>query len=418
MSRRPSHPPYPIVLVIDNLEYGGAQRQVVELANHIDPSRFDVHICSLSDYVPLADRLVDRERRLHIIAKKWKYDGSVIPRLATLLNQLKADIVHGYLFASEIASRLAGRLARTSLIFGSERNTDYPLKRRQLVAYRLTRGCMDLLVANSKAGAQFDCRMFGYRPTQCRVVHNGVDTQRFRPHDEQELRRELGIGEAESVIGMFASFKKQKNHPLFFGAARRVLQRFPQTRLLLVGDELYGGMYGSDEYKRNVERLVDELDLRAQCLFLGNRDDVDRLYSVCDLTVLPSFFEGTPNVALESMACGVPVIATRVSDNAQVIPDGRVGYVVPLGDEAALSQRICRLLEDNALRRQMGQEARAWVEAEFSIARLVEKTARVYQDALDSLDAAGDGGGKSGAAVCPTKHHSDSAPVTGTEPIH
>jgi glycosyltransferase involved in cell wall biosynthesis len=392
MSRRPSHPPYPVVLVIDNLEYGGAQRQVVEVANHIDPARFDVHICSLSGYVPLADRLVDRGRRLHVITKKWKYDVTVIPRLAKLLHGLRADIVHGYLFAAEITARLAGRLACTPLIFGSERNTDYHLKRRQLITYRLTRGCMDLLLANSNAGMLFDCRMFGYRPSQCRVVHNGVDTQRFRPHNERALRRELGIGDAEYVLGMFASFKKQKNHPLLLRAARSVLKRLPQTRLLLVGDELYGGMYGSDEYKRDMDRLVEELDLRERCLFLGNRHDVDRLYNVCDLTVLPSLYEGTPNVALESMACGVPVIATQVSDNAQIIPDGRVGYVIPLGDEAALCERICRLLEDSPRRRQMGQEARAWVEAEFSLARLVDKTARVYQDALESLGVtAGDG---------------------------
>ncbi len=386
MSRQPSRSPHPIVLVIDNLEYGGAQRQVVELANHIDPSRFDVHICSLSEYVPLADRLVDRKRRLHIITKRGKYDVTIIPRLARLLHQLRADIVHGYLFAAEIAARLAGRLALTPLIFGSERNTDYRLKRRQLITYRLTRGCMDLIVANSNSGAQFDCRLFGYRPSQCRVIHNGVDTRQFHPHDEQALRRKLGIGDQEYAVGMFGSFKKQKNHPLLFRAARRLLQRLPQTRLLLVGAELYGGMYGSDDYKREMDRLVDELGIRSRCLFLGNRHDVDRLYCVCDLTVLPSLFEGTPNVALESMACGIPVIATEVSDNAQIIPDGRVGYVIPLGDEVALCDRICQLLENNEQRRQMGREARAWVESEFSMARLVDKTTRIYQDALDSLD--------------------------------
>ena len=205
---------------------------------------------------------------------------------------------------------------------------------------------------------------------------------------------------------MFASFKEQKNHQLLFRAARRVLQRLPQTRLLLVGDKLYGGMYGSDDYKRDMDRLVDELGIRERCLFLGNRHDVERLYSVCDLTVLPSLYEGTPNGALESMAGGVPVIATQVSDNAQIIPDGRVGYVIPLGDEVALCERICQLLEDNVRCRQMGREARAWVESEFSMARLVDKTTRVYQDALDSLDVAmGDGDKKQDASICPTKHH-------------
>jgi glycosyltransferase involved in cell wall biosynthesis len=195
------------------------------------------------------------------------------------------------------------------------------------------------------------------------------------------------------VVGLFASFKPQKNHALFFRAARSVIERLPQTRLLLVGDLLYGGIHGSDEYKREMGRLVDALGIRERCLFLGNRQDIDRLYCVCDLTVLPSFFEGTPNVALESMACGVPVIATGVSDNALIIPDGRAGYVIPQGDEAALGDKLYRLLEDRALRLKLGQEARRWVETEFSMARLVEKTSQVYQEALDGLPrGAGDAG--------------------------
>src|SRR5574338_1606365 len=116
-------------------------------------------------------------------------------------------------------------------------------------------------------------------------------------------------------------------------------------------------------------KLVDDIGVRDRCLFLGNRDDVERLYPACDVTVLPSLFEGTPNVALESMACGVPVIATDVSDNATIIPDGRAGYIVPLGDPARLAERIETILRDGALRASMSQAARAWVHAEFSTAR-------------------------------------------------
>ncbi|MEW6333849.1 MAG: glycosyltransferase [Thermodesulfobacteriota bacterium] len=390
MSRRPSHPPHPLVLVISTLGYGGTQRQVVELANHIDPARFDAHICSLSDYVPLADRITDRDRRLHIIEKKWKYDVTVIPRLAKLLAQLKADIVQGYLFDAEIASRLAGRIARTPMVFGSERSSDYELKRRQRITYRLTRGCMDMLIANSEAGAQFDCRLFGYQPWQCRVIYNGVDTERFRPADEQALRRDIGIRDGEYVVGMFASFWKPKNHRMFFTAARGVLDRFPQTRLLLVGDDLYEGIQGSNEYKADMARLVDELGIGGRCLFMGNRDDVERLYCLCDLTVLPSLFEGVPNVALESMACGIPVIVTEISDNARIVLDGRVGCVIPPGNEVALCESICRLLADGERRRQMGREARVWVESEFSMSRMADKTARVYQEALGDLNGAPD----------------------------
>ncbi len=377
-----------LLLVISNLEYGGAQRQVVELANHLDHARLNVHVCSLSRYVPLANALKDPERRLHVINKAFKFDLTVVPRLARLLRSVGADVIHSYLFDAEIAARLAGRLAGTRVIVGSERNTDYTLKRRQLIAYRLTRNCVDVIVANSRAGADFNSRMLGHDPRLYRVVHNGVDTKRFCTGDGGAVRCELDIRPDEQVVGMFASFKQQKNQPLFLAAAKRVLGRFPKTRLLLVGEELYQGMHGSDEYRHGVYRLIDDLGLRERCVLPGNRDDVERLYRACDVTVLPSLFEGTPNVALESMACGVPVVATDVSDNSYIIPHGRVGYVVPPGDEDALAERICRLLENTAERLEMGQRAREWVAKEFSITRLAERTAEVYETAL--ADKCGD----------------------------
>lgn len=371
-----------VVLVISNLEFGGAQRQVIDLANSVDPASMDIHVCSLSSYVPLADGLHDADRRLHIVEKRAKYDTTVPLRLAGLLRRVGADVVHAYLFDSEIAARVAGLLARTPLVVGSERNTDYRLKRVQLAAYRVTRRLVDLVVANSRAGAEFNRRVLGQPASIYRVIHNGVDTDRFQVADGAGIRHELGLAPGEPVVGMFGSFKEQKNHPLFFDAASRVARRFPNARFLLVGDQLYGGMHGSDAYHQRIMSLVDTLDIRERCLFIGNRNDVERLYPACDVTVLPSLFEGTPNVALESMACGVPVIATDVSDNAAIIPDGRAGYVVPLGDAATLASRIEKVLGDRDLRTSLSLAARAWVHDEFSTARLAEKTEAVYREGL------------------------------------
>jgi glycosyltransferase involved in cell wall biosynthesis len=372
------------MLVISNLEYGGAQRQVVDLANSVDPARLDVHVCSLSDYVPLADLLRDRDRRLHIVRKSFKYDLSVPVRLGALLRRLNMEVAHAYLFDAEIATRLAGRLARTALVVGSERNTDYHIKRVQRVAYRATKRLVHLVVANSRAGAAFNSRTLEQPASLYRVVHNGVDTNRFRSASAERMRARLGIPAATPVVGMFGSLKLQKNHPLFFASAERILREMPGTLFLLVGDQLYGGMHGSDEYKDRMMRMVGEMGLRERCLFLGNRDDVELVYPACDVTVLPSLFEGTPNVALESMACAVPVVATNVSDNAIVIPDGRAGFIVPLGEPEALADRVLALLSDPQKRALMGAAAREWVEREFSTARLAEKTEAVYREAMEA----------------------------------
>ncbi len=374
--------PGPVALVvISDLEFGGAQRQVIELANNMDPGRFDLHVVSLHDYVPLGQALKEADRRLHVVRRASKFDLTVVARLAGLIRQLNAAVLHGYLFDAEIATRLAGRLTGRPVI-GSERNTDYTLKRINLVAYRTTRWAHDLTIANSNAGADFNSRLLGQPRDRYRIVHNGVDTARFEPGDGSTVRAELGVRPGELVVGMFASFKPQKNHPLLLRAAREVVSRLPNVRFLFVGDELLMGMSGSVEFKQNVQRLNDEMGLRDRCIFAGNRKDVERYYRACDVTVLPSLFEGTPNVALESMASGVPVIASRVSDNPYVIPDGTAGYVVNLGDESALADRLVRLLADEPLRRRMGAAARAWVLEEFTSRRLADKTATVYEEAI------------------------------------
>jgi glycosyltransferase involved in cell wall biosynthesis len=377
------------VVVISDLEFGGAQRQVVELANSMNENDCRVYVISLADYVPLADSLRDKDRRFKFILRRSRFDFTVVTRLARFLREVNADIVHSYLFDAGIAARLAGRLARRPVVLDTERNTDYTLKKIESVAFRLTRWCNDMTIANSRAGAAFNSRVLKQPFSTYRVVHNGVDTDRFQPRDESPLKAELGIGRDELVVGMFASFKPQKNHPLFLKAARRAMDQGARFRLLLVGDELYKGMSNSVEFKQQIQKTVDDLELRPHCVFAGNRKDVERYYNVCDVTALPSLFEGTPNVALESMACGVPVVATNVSDNAYIVPDGRAGFVVELNDEEAMANRLGRLLKDEALRTSMSNAARDWVLQEFSCARLAEKTLAVYREAIQMRAAQG-----------------------------
>ena len=374
--------PLVAVVVISDLEFGGAQRQVVELANHMDERECVVHVVSLADYVPLAESLRNRDGRFHLILRRWRFDFTVALRLAKFLKEVRADVVHSYLFDAAIAARVAGRLAGRVAVIDTERNTDYEFKKIERAAFHLTRWGNDLTMANSRAGAAFNSRALDMPPATYRVVHNGVDTERFQPRPQPELRAELGFQPDELVVGMFASFKPQKNHPLFLRAARRALDAGARFRLLFVGDELYKGMSGSLEFKQQIQKTVDELQLRPHCVFTGNQKDVERYYNVCDVTALPSLFEGTPNVALESMASGVPVVATNVSDNAYIVPDGRAGFVVESNDAVTMADRLVQLTKDHELRAQMSRAARAWVMEEFSCARLAEKTLAVYREAV------------------------------------
>jgi len=373
--------PLSAVIVVSDLDFGGAQRQVVELVNHMDPSVCKTHVCSLSDFVPLAKTL-RQPGHLSLVLRRFRFDFTVVPRLASVLRKLEADIVHAYLFDATISARLAGRLAGRPAVISSERNTDYTFKRGDLMALRATERFNDLTIANSRAGAAFNSRVFHRPLSRYRVIHNGVDIERFAPRDGSRIRKELGLTESQPIAGMFASFKPQKNHLVWLRAARRVIARVPDLKLLFLGDELHKDGSGSIEFKQEVTRTVADLGLGGHCLFLGNKPEVEDYYNACTLTVLPSLFEGTPNVALESMACGVPVVVSDVSDNAYIVRDGQTGLVVPLNDEEALAAGVCKLLLDPDLRQQMSRQARAWAGAEFSCSRLAEKTAAVYREAI------------------------------------
>ena len=371
------------VLVVDDLGYGGAERQVVELANHMDRSRFDVHVCALSKHIPLGNELRNAEQTLHVIETRTRFDVTVVYRLFRLLRRLRADIVHGYLFRAEIVSRLAGRLAGTNLVLGSERNAYRTTVRKgNVLAYRLTQCYADIIVANSNAGAESHRQIFQRPSGDYRVVHNGVNIERFRPLDGTGIRQELGIPLQIPVVGAFANFKMQKNHSMLFKAFKLVLESFPEARLLLVGDQPTDSRGRLAQYISQLDHLVDELGIRSQCIFLGHQKNTEHLYPACDVTVLSSLHEGTPNVLLESMACGVPPIATRVCDNDYVIKENEVGYLVTVGDEAEMAHRIKLLLHNGVLRQEIGQKARDWVVEEFSCTRLAQKTEAVYLELL------------------------------------
>jgi len=367
-----------VLLAISNFEFGGAQRQLVELANKLSDD-FEVFVCTLSDYVPLRKYLRLSDDRFLVIQKRWKYDITVPIRLAKEARRLNIDVIHGFLFDAEIATRVGGWLARTPAVIGSERNSDYHIKAVQKLVYRLTKGLQHHCIANSGRGAEFNSEALRYPMTHYSVVLNGVDTERFTPGRVHAVREELGFADNEYVIGMFASFKEQKNHPMLMRALNKLKDGGIRFRMLFVGEELYGGAQDTATYYERMIELGKQLGIHEHCSYLGNVQDVQDYYKACDVTVLPSRFEGTPNVVLESLACGVPAIVTRVSSNQEIIDDGRNGYLIELDDVDALRQHLAELSQNAALLEQLGKGARKTAVQKFSTTMLAQNTADVYR---------------------------------------
>lgn len=381
-------------LIVSSLQRGGAERQVVALANHLDAERFDVHVITLAADVPLAADLAPHVP-LHIVAKRWRFDATVVLRAVRLLRRLQLDVVHGFLFDAEMVARVAGRLARVPVIVASERNADYRRPLVQRVGQRLSRGCYDVLIANSHAGRRFAQRTLALPDERVRTVANGVDVARFAPGDRAAARRALAVPGKGPLVGMVASIKPQKNYEMFVAAAARITAALPGTQFVCVGATLGGdsgarrlwrsgaGLHGDTAaYRRMIERKVHAAGLNDAVHWRPHVNDMPSVYNACDVLVLTSDREGTPNCVLEAMACARPVVVTDVADNARIVDHGVTGFVVPRGDAATLAARTTELLRAPDRAAQCGAAGRERCLAQFTHDAMARRVAEVYREHL------------------------------------
>ena len=373
-----------VLLLTGGLTYGGAERQVVELANSLDQEKFNTFVCSLTGYNPLS---INLRNEFVVILKKSKYDLSVIPRLRRIVSERRVHIIHSFLFDANIAARLCRGVRSGPIIISSERNSNYKESILHRLTERATRPLMSLMVSNSVAGQQFCIESRGMRKDQIAVVHNGVDLQRFQKNVEsgRALRQELQLSDSCRLVGMIGNYKAQKNHGIFVLMAAKLAADHSDVNFLIVGNPLEGSLQENEVFNET-KALSSSLGLADRINFLSRRDDMVAVYNACDVTVLPSSREGTPNVMLESMACGTPVVASDVADNAFVLRDNVDGRIVGLRDDESTAIEFCNavqvLLSDRGKCTKMGLAARERVEEEFSLARLAEKTANIYTDLL------------------------------------
>jgi glycosyltransferase involved in cell wall biosynthesis len=220
------------------------------------------------------------------------------------------------------------------------------------------------------------------------VIRNGLDLSRFaQPVDGAGLRRELGVTETAPLVMVLARLTPQKGIEVFLDAAALLSQRFPEARFLIVGDAFLST--GRDErdtvYMGQLVQRAERLGIGERAIFTGFRPDVPALLSQAAVSVLPSLNgEGLPNSLIESMAAGVPVVATRVGGATEVIErDGVDGLLVKPQDPVALAGAIGALLRNRELALSLGQEGRRQAERRFSLEHMVRQTEDLYANLLE-----------------------------------
>jgi L-malate glycosyltransferase len=357
-----------VFLMTDSFETGGSERQFVMLAKALGKHPFEVRLGCLQRKGPLLKGIGE--------VAEFPLGGSFFTlqaqkarlALARYLRKNAISIAHSFDFYSNLMLIPAARLARVPVLIGSQRQIGDLLTprqfRAQLIAFRLCDG----VVCNSHAAAQ---RLLarGLAARKLIVIPNALPDEAFL-ETSPALERVPGL----LRVGMIARMNHPvKNHAGFLRAAARLVPDFPNVEFVLAGD---------GPLRDDLVRMADLLGIAGRVRFLGDRQDIPAVFAALDVSVLPSFSESLPNAILESMAAGVPVVATRVGANSDVIIDGESGLLVPPNDEEKLVEALGRFLKDPLLRSECGRRAREIAKENFSLDHIRFQFEQVYQEML------------------------------------
>lgn len=370
-----------VFFLLDSLNVGGTETQAVELATRLDSDRYDVTLGCLRARGPLLEKLAGTTVSVREFYPKGGFDSVhgmyQMFRLAIFLRRGGFQIVHTHDLYANLLGIPAAVIARVPVIISSQRDLAHLdlYKTRRRVWLRRLQNLSTAVLTNANAVRDAVLAENHFAPQKVRVIHNGVDMERFS-HESRDRAWLAPGGPNERWIVLVGNMHSDvKGHPWLIGAAGAVTREFPETRFVLVGD-------GAE--RKNFERQVAELGLERNFSFLGRRDDVPRVLGCCDIAVLPSKAEGLPNAVLEYLAAGLPTVASRVGGNAEIVQDNKNGLLVPPEDSSALAEMLLRLLRDSGLAASLGKSGREYVASEFSFQRMIQNTDQLYTELLHS----------------------------------
>jgi len=367
-----------VLQVIATLDPAGAERQMTHLCRRLDRREFRVAVCCLTRGGPLENDLRQAEVPVHILNKRGRWDLRVLWKLFRVIRKVRPDIVHTWLPTANTLGRTAALLARTPVLIASERAADIWKGSLRRLADRLLAPGTDAIITNADAVKRFLTQRIGLPANKVSIVRNGIDLNEFSKIVETGPSAPLPESDGVFVIGAVGRLEPQKGITYLIEAFAQLKIESPALQLWIVG---------SGPEAPSLRRQAQAGGEADRIHFLGTRQDVPALMSRFDLFVLPSLWEGLPNVALEAMAARRAVVATAVDGTPEAVIAGETGLLVPPKDPQGLARAMETLIENSDQRKAYGEAGRQRVERVFGMDRMVAETADIYRQLLSKATA-------------------------------
>jgi glycosyltransferase involved in cell wall biosynthesis len=364
---------YHVARVITWLPPGGIERRMAALLPRLNQPPFRVSVVCLRERGALADSLEQAGVPVVVVPLPSRLNPRGLRALSRWMRESHVDLIHSHMYRSNVPATIASRMAGVRVVLCQVHNINTWETRRQRWMDRLLLRWRTAMIAVSEEVKRDVVANLRCPPERVRVLYNGIDLQEYgsvRP--DPELRRCLGVPENRRLIVVLARLVPHKGHMRLLQALEAARNELPPTHILLVGD---------GKMRDALERDVRARQLSDMVSFAGHRDDVPQILALADLSVLTSDREGFSNAIVESLAAGVPVVATDVGGNREAIIHGENGLLIAPDNIQGLAQALQRLLGDEPLRRRMSESARRHAQR-FGLDQMVEETRRLYLEML------------------------------------
>lgn len=351
--------PLPVHVLVSTLNVGGAEQLLRDLLLHFDPARVRPRLLFFKQAGPVGRECIEAGLDAVTQLMPGRMDPLVVPRLARLLRREGARVLlcinhRNSLLLGVPAARLAGVPV---VNWHNETFKQYSRPRLTMAARRLAHRGVRCLVAAARGHAEYLREVERLPVHDIRVIYNGVDPARaVSSLSREQARRRFGVPEDALAVAQVAALRPDKGHEVMLQAFVRLALREPRAVLLLAGD---------GPRRQELEALARSLGIQERCRFLGIVRDIGDVLAAADLVALSSLprMETLSVAAIEAMFAGLPVVSTRVGFMDEIVIPGETGGLAPPGDPEGLAAALAGLLQDEAGRRRMGEQAAARVAA-------------------------------------------------------
>ncbi len=367
-----------VQLLIPTLDQSGAEKQLTLLATHLPRNEFAVRVVCLTRGGPYEELLRDADIPVSVIGKGSKFDPFAMCRLRQRLQIVEPDILHTWLFAANTYGRITAGPRPQPKIVVSERCVDSWKARWQLWFDRRLISRTHRFIGNSQAVVDF-YRDVGVPDDRLSVIRNGVEMPGDEARSRESVCDELNIPHSARLVGFVGRLAPQKRLKDLIWAFHLLVSVQPDAYFVIVGD-------GPE--RAQLEKFAADIPTKGQVRFTGHREDAGDIMRHFDTFWLASDFEGQSNSLMEAMAAGVPVVASDIAPNLELVTHEETGLIVPVGDKATFAMAIDQLLKEPELAVSLAANAQRRMREEFSIDAMVNAHAELYRELAGSSQPA------------------------------